>query len=184
MATAPPPASICIFLYQLLLDGINRKGCYYIKGFIHFSVLQMTISLPGMTVLPCHDFFPTKLPIEPRLAKLSKLIINRIKTRLQANQNSGPVLHLLCPRTSSVVGKKYPGQEPAAAWCSQAASLRYGSRDLMLLDPRVTGSAPCCWWLTQEHRTKTSNSSFFSRRGLKKSIDLNEIFRGQKNSTT
>lgn len=49
-----------------------------------------------------------------------------------SNQNSGPVLCLLCTQTPFVVGKKYPGQEPAAA------SLHYGSGDLVLLDPWVT----------------------------------------------
>lgn len=33
-----------------MLGDINRKGCYTLKGFIHFSVLQMIISLPGMSL--------------------------------------------------------------------------------------------------------------------------------------
>lgn len=132
----------------------------------------MTISLPGTTIFPCHDFFFPKLPNGLKPAKLPQLIIN---SKLWIS-----VLCLLCPQTSPAVVKEYPGQEPRAAWCSRTVSLRSSSRDLMPSDPRVTGSAPCCRWLTQERQTKTSNSSFFLGEDWRLALISLKYFEGRK----
>lgn len=90
---------------------------------------------------------------------------------LQASQDSGPVFMSAMP--TGFLRRGHETQE-AGAGCTAAATLLGSQVQLPAASDSGRSSA----------LKQATPAFFFPRRRLKKSIDLNEKFRGQKNSTT